>query len=95
MNTSENGITRFKSVTDYLPAAKPGDRLVFGGHGIVDGMGKMWFKEDTFKLSSASTENLVLTAYRGRNSKVLPASKFNQEMAVLTPKAFQSLKSIY
>lgn len=95
MNTSENGITRFKSVTDYLPAAKPGDRLVFGGHGIVDGMKGEWVKQDVFKLLTSSPDKLEIKGYRGRIVKVLRSGYFNQEVAVLSPDAFQSLKSAY
>jgi|AntDeeMinimDraft_5_1070356.scaffolds.fasta_scaffold10158_3 hypothetical protein len=91
-----NDTQKLTSVSDYVKTLKAGDRVVFGGHGVMDGMKGPWVKQDTYRVVGLDDDgDLVLTPYRGRNRQVLPAVNFNQEMALLSASHFKNLKSAY
>ena len=79
----------YNTVEDYLIDAEIGDRVVFGGRGIVDGISTLESKYDTYKVVGFNREGkLVVTAYRGKKKYCFP---YNQKMAVVSKETFNKL----
>lgn len=81
----------YKTVDDYLKEAKPNDKVIFGGYGIIDGL-KYINKANTYTVQGIRNGGvLVLKAYKGRTNLVLGANAYDQAMVVMDNKEFREL----
>jgi hypothetical protein len=84
----------YKTVDEYLQHFKVNDIIVFAGYGIIDGIKSIEYKYDTVKVHLNTTKDkIVFTNYRGRKTFTLGANYYDQQVAVLTEKEFNNLKS--
>lgn len=86
----------YESISEYLKEFRAGDKVIFGGHGIIDGIKNASSKHDTYKVHRATTEKeIVFTAFRGRNRLEIHSHMYNQQVAVLSNKEFNSLPILW
>ena len=81
----------YDNVYDYLENHNVGDRVVFEGHGISDGL-KNIRKNGTYKITKGTTDKEIsLKAYRGRKSLTMGEYYYNQKVAVLSDSDWNQL----
>jgi len=81
----------YKTVDDYSKEAKPNDKVIFGGRGIMDGL-KNKTKSNTYTVKSIKDDGtLSLRAYRGKTNLILGANAYDQQILVVTNKEFKEM----
>jgi hypothetical protein len=82
----------FSTVDSYLEQAKPGDIIVFGGRGILNGLNLVSSVYDTYKVHNNTTKDkLVIRSYKGRKNLSLGANYYEQEVALLSKEDYKNL----
>lgn len=81
----------YNAVTEYIKEAKPNDKVIFGGRGIVDGL-KNKNKANTYTVKAIKEDGtLSLRAYRGKTNLILGANAYDQQIMVVTNKEFKEM----
>lgn len=81
----------YNTVTDYLKEAKPNDKVIFGGRGIIDGL-KNKNKANTYTVKAITYDNsLILRAYKGRINLRIGSDYYDQQVMTVSSKEFKEL----
>jgi hypothetical protein len=82
----------FNTVDEYLQEAKPNDKIILSGKGIMDGLKNINSKYDVLKVHSNTTkEKIVVRYYKGRSNLTLGANSYDQKVALLTETEYKKL----
>lgn len=81
----------YNTVTEYIKEAKPNDKVIFGGRGIIDGL-KNRSKASTYTVKAIKEDGtLSLRAYRGRTNLILGANAYDQQVMAVSEKEFKEM----
>ena len=86
----------FQNIDDFLQEAKPGQIIVLGGRGLMDGIETLASKHDTFKVHKRTTKDkLLITKFRGRVVYGVGAGSYDQQVALLTKQEYDNLPVLF
>ena len=78
----------FETITDYVKEAKINDIIVFNGTGIINGTLTLDSKNDTYKVTKISENQIWFKAYRCKKQLT---TQTNQKVALLTKAEIKNL----
>lgn len=83
-------MTVYNTVTEYIPHSKTGDRVAFGGRGIIDGL-KNVSKMNTYRITKISNDLIKMIPYRCRTRYIMYSHGFDQPIAIYDKSDFKNL----
>jgi hypothetical protein len=78
----------FETITDYIKEAKINDIIVFNGSGLINGILTLDSRNDTYKVTKISENQIWFKAYRCKKQLT---TQTNQKVALLTKKEIKNL----
>jgi len=86
----------FDSIADYIKKASPGDRIILGGLGIVDGLRGPFTKHDVMCVTSVDNKNgPTLRSYRCKKRHLIARSHWSQSVGLMSSREFRQLPKLW
>ena len=82
----------FETINDYLPFAKIGDLITFGGRGLLNGL-RADSKHDIYRVVGVKNGKIYVKAYRGKAT--LTTIVMDQQVGLYSKKEFSELPILY